>query len=74
MGKTEQGRLCAGVDLHKTQFTVCAANEDGELLQEAVYPASPDGYDMFIGEMHHKGRGRALHRAGGRINRQCGIL
>jgi len=27
MSKTENGRVCIGVDLHKTQFTVCAMNE-----------------------------------------------
>ena len=32
MSKAEISRLCVGVDLHKTQFTVCAVNEDGEYL------------------------------------------
>ena len=35
MSKAETGRLCVGVDLHKTQFTVCALNEEGELSQRA---------------------------------------
>ena len=38
MSKTETGRLCVGVDLHKTQFTVCALSEDGEYLLEKKYP------------------------------------
>ena len=37
MSKTENGRLCVGVDLHKTQFTVCAMNEEGEYLLEKKY-------------------------------------
>ena len=52
MSKAESKRLCVGVDLHKTQFTVCALNEDGEILLEAVYPTSTVGYDTFTKEMH----------------------
>ena len=52
MSKTEQGRLCVGVDLHKTQFTVCAVNEDGEILLESMYVTSLDGYEEFLKEMH----------------------
>lgn len=38
MSKTDEtSRLCVGVDLHKTQFTVCAINEDGEYLLEKWY-------------------------------------
>ena len=32
MSKAESNRLCVGVDLHKTQFTVCALDEGGEYL------------------------------------------
>lgn len=28
MSKTEVYRMCVGVDLHKTQFTVCALDEE----------------------------------------------
>ena len=31
MKQAEISRLCVGVDLHKTQFTVCALTEDGKL-------------------------------------------
>ena len=52
MSKAEISRLCVGVDLHKTQFTVCAVNEDGEILLESIYPTSTAGYETFIEEMH----------------------
>lgn len=52
MSKAETNRLCVGVDLHKTQFTVCAVNEDGEVQLESMYPTSTDGYNAFIEEMH----------------------
>ena len=56
MSKTEESRLCVGVDLHKTQVTVCAVNEDGEFLLEFMYPTSSDGYEAFIKEMHKQER------------------
>ena len=40
------------MDLHKTQFTVCAVNGDGEILLESIYPTSTAGYETFIKEMH----------------------
>lgn len=54
MGRTEERSLCAGVDLHKTQFTVCAINEEGEILLETVYPTSEEGYEEFIRKMHDR--------------------
>ena len=54
MSKTENGRLCVGVDLHKTQFTVCAMNEDGEYLLERKYPTTEEGYEEFSQEMHDR--------------------
>ena len=54
MGKTEESRLCVGVDLHKTQFTVCATNGDGEILLEEMYPTSSEGYEAFSKEMHSR--------------------
>ena len=52
MSKTENSRLCVGVDLHKTQFTVCALNEDGEYLLEKWYPTKEEGYSEFSKTMH----------------------
>ena len=54
MSKTEISRLCVGVDLHKTQFTVCALSEDGEYLLERKYPTKEEGYSEFTGEMHNQ--------------------
>ena len=54
MSKTENGRLCVGVDLHKTQFTVCAMNEEGEYLLERKYPTTEEGYEAFSQEMHRQ--------------------
>ena len=48
----ERKRLCVGVDLHKTQFTVSALTEDGEVILQDVYRTTPDGYSEFIEEMH----------------------
>lgn len=45
-------RLCVGIDLHKTQFTVCAMREDGLVTMEGKYPTSETGYAEFINEMH----------------------
>ena len=54
MSKAEMSRLCVGVDLHKTQFTVCALNEDGEYLLEKQYPTKEEGYTDFAEEMHNR--------------------
>lgn len=52
MSKKEDRRLCVGVDLHKTQFTVSALTEDGEVILQEEYRTTPDGYSEFIEEMH----------------------
>ena len=54
MSKTETSRLCVGVDLHKTQFTVCALSDDGEYLLEKKYPTKEEGYNEFSSEMHNR--------------------
>jgi transposase len=38
-----------GVDLHKTQFTVCARSHGRETFQE--YPTTDTGYEMFLKDM-----------------------
>lgn len=53
MSKTEINRLCVGVDLHKTQFTVSALNEDGEYLLGKQYPTNEEGYVEFVQVLHH---------------------
>ena len=53
MGKAEQYRMCVGVDLHKTQFTVCALDEEtGAIELERVYRTSHEGYEEFINCIH----------------------
>jgi transposase len=54
MSKAGERRLCVGIDLHKTQFTTAALNEDGEIFSEAVYLTNREGYDAFIKEMHQE--------------------
>ena len=54
MSKTETRRLCVGVDLHKTQFTVRALSEDDEYLLEQKYPTKGEGYNEFSREMHNR--------------------
>ena len=54
MSKTEMSRLCVGIDLHKTQFTVCALSEEGEYLLEKQYPTKEEGYAEFSREMHSR--------------------
>ncbi len=43
MSKAEERRLCVGVDLHKTQFTVSALTEEGEFVLQETYRSSPIG-------------------------------
>jgi transposase len=50
----ENGRLCVGIDLHKTQFTTCALTEEGECLLEKKYRTIEEGYTEFIQEMHNQ--------------------
>lgn len=49
---TVLSELSVGIDLHKTQFTVCAISADGELLLEKQYETNNDGYLTFIEAMH----------------------
>jgi transposase len=48
--KIEQ--LSVGVDLHKSNSTVCVMREDGELLQEEMYRTTDQGYCSFVQRMH----------------------
>jgi len=53
MGRTEkERRLCVGVDLHKSQFTVCAMLGDSEVLLEEVFKTDEEGYKDFSSRMH----------------------
>lgn len=50
---TELPRVCVGVDLHKTQFTVHATNEEtGEVVLTGVYRTEKQGYKDFCESLH----------------------
>lgn len=40
-------KISVGVDLHKTQFTVCVLSEDRRVNESGLYPASKYGYEAF---------------------------
>ena len=45
--------MCVGVDLHKTQLTVCVLNEEtGEVEFESEFRTTDEGYQGFIARMH----------------------
>lgn len=44
--------VSVGIDLHTTQFTVCALTPAGEILHEKMYPTTEEGYRGFIGWAH----------------------
>jgi transposase len=44
-------KMSIGVDLHKTQFTVCILSEDRKVDEAGIYPTSKLGYKAFIGKM-----------------------
>ena len=53
MGKTEEGKVYVGVDLHKLQMTVCVEQEGtGEILLKGEYKTDAEGYDRLSGELH----------------------
>ena len=47
--------LYAGIDLHKTQFTVCVLRgEDGLVVLEEQYPTTDAGHREFSEKMHEE--------------------
>lgn len=52
-GAEEILRLCVGVDLHKTQFTICAMDEMGNIHLEEVFRTDANGYEEFCHKMHN---------------------
>jgi len=44
-------KMSIGVDLHKTQFTVCILSEDRRVNESGLYPTSEYGYDAFLRKM-----------------------
>lgn len=45
-------KMSIGVDLHKTQFTVCILSEDRKVDEAGIYPTSNLGYKAFIRKMN----------------------
>ena len=41
-------KMSIGVDLHKTQFTVCFLSEDRKVKESGVYPTDNSGYESFL--------------------------
>lgn len=46
-------KMSIGVDLHKTQFTVCCLSEDRKIQESGIYPTKDRGYGAFIKKMFH---------------------
>lgn len=44
-------KISVGVDLHKTQFTVCVLSEDRKVNESGIYPTSKQGYEAFCKKM-----------------------
>lgn len=56
-------KMSIGVDLHKTQFTVCYLSEDRAVQETGVYPTTDQGYGAFIKRMLDWGEGGYKVRA-----------
>lgn len=41
-------KMSVGVDLHKSQFTVCFLAEDRNVLETGIYPTKEIGYEEFL--------------------------
>ena len=47
-GVAVQEKLYVGVDLHKTQFTICVINEEGDSFEAGTkFPMDKEGYIAF---------------------------
>ena len=44
-------KISVGVDLHKTQFTVCILSEDRRVNESGLYPTIKYGYEAFLRKM-----------------------
>lgn len=44
--------ISVGIDLHTTQFTVCATVDDDTIILRKVYPTTEQGYRDFITWTH----------------------
>lgn len=48
----ERKIVSVGIDLHTTQFTVCAITPAGDVLKEEQYQTTDEGYESFISWCH----------------------
>lgn len=48
----ERKIVSVGIDLHTTQFTVCAITPAGDVLKEGQYQTTDEGYGSFISWCH----------------------
>lgn len=46
-------KMSIGVDLHKTQFTVCCLSEDRKIQESGIYPTKDRGYEVFTKKLLH---------------------
>ena len=46
-------KMSIGVDLHKTQFTVCELSEDRKIMGFREYPTNDSGYEEFIKRLNN---------------------
>ncbi len=46
-------KMSIGVDLHKTQFTVCCLSEDRKIHESGIYPTKDRGYEVFTKKILH---------------------
>lgn len=44
-------KMSVGVDLHKTQFTVCTISEDRRVNESGIYPTKKHGYEAFLNKL-----------------------
>lgn len=60
MDSRDNNTVSVGIDLHKTQFTVCAITATKDILFNDVFSTDDDGYKAFIKKCHSIGN---KHRA-----------
>ena len=44
-------KMSIGVDLHKTQFTVCFLSADRKVKESGIYPTDNSGYESFLSKI-----------------------
>ncbi len=53
MSETKNKRMCVSIDLHKTQFTVCALDEEAGVIDlEGEFRTNVERYSDVVERMH----------------------